>query len=1203
MEDEAFIDIIHKINPSRKGRNDFLNSELQPSNSDTNFVIKREKEKRNITENILKSKRNNHNTKILHNHKHTSNCKNCHSFNKLLKKDKNDLYIYIENNLKYLKLFGNQRYNKNSPSLFIEDYKKRLPQKKMGLVPIPAKKNKEKFVNNYNKLYNLQRSIVMVRRYQYGRKNFSPAPTLKGTYDISLIQRWWKKMSKIIIIQKNFRGYFIRKQVESILNLHRFMDNFENILINLMVKNSFDKIYLITVISKKRKAKKGYYISKNRFILTRKILKKIIIIQNNARILISKMRYKRLLREQKFTIVNKYGFVSKINYSLNEIFDKIIRIQFKIKKYLRDKYFIERKIIHKDFGINYIDKNYINDYSKRIINFNKLMKHALQILSIKKIKCKYKKIEEYNEEDINKVIFIQKNYLKYYFNKNKNIKKRIYIKKIKKFYSIDKFRLKDNIKEIILIQKIYRLYNLNKNKFKKDLIRNKPISSSIKIIKEKENSKFFIFYNKNLYNKANFKNKGKNIEYSNEKNINNSNDKLINNICFISKEKKKNVLNEVLFLQTKIFSYLFLKHIKEKRIIRIINKNNYNKGFIFTKNFTNVNYCIIKLKKIQNLYKKEYKYLKNNIIEYNNTKNNNDNKESNTNRNNMYINAIPKKKKDIKKFIFPPKRNKNNNEIIDSKNKNKIEYPKINKIININNFPNNKYYTKYNKDYIPYDKNRKKNIISLSQIKDKKSIGLFKEFKSSNNNKITLRELLRKNKTPIKELKGNYISKKRVEKKKYDNYLNYNLKLYKIAKFPIYITKKRYFNNDYQIKLIQKFWRNNSDINIIKKPLANILEKEDIKEKNEGKDRINNLEKNNIYNFSPKKRNRLPLIELNSNRELYNNSKFKHFMLNIYTNDEYFKNKNNSNYKNNINKRVNKNNVNNYSLNNNINNNKNNSLENNILLNIANYYYITKIRKINILKYILLLQKVFRNKINNKKYLKIINCQGLILNKMRINAIAHNKYLKEINESKIIMKIPNKFKENKITKLSCHIKINKQKCSNKNNISNKFNEINNEIIYISKARHINYISYIEKIQKNWRIKNKNKIINKRIRTKGCIITINRMKENIKKILKIQKIFRERIFKKNEEKYKIFSRKAIFKPINKINKKYNININNNIEKRNYKDKIIINNLKSNQKNKIIIPKIKDNQNMINQISNLSLYNFKNRNKNNIIKKKK
>ena len=101
MEDESFTNIIHKIRHSRRYRSKSYKSDLMPSNSDTNFIIKIEKEKREISENIHKVKNKNHYENFSHNHKHSSNCKYCQNFNKLLKKDKSALSIYIENNLKY----------------------------------------------------------------------------------------------------------------------------------------------------------------------------------------------------------------------------------------------------------------------------------------------------------------------------------------------------------------------------------------------------------------------------------------------------------------------------------------------------------------------------------------------------------------------------------------------------------------------------------------------------------------------------------------------------------------------------------------------------------------------------------------------------------------------------------------------------------------------------------------------------------------------------------------------------------------------------------------------------------------------------------------------------------------------------------------------------------------------------------------------
>ena len=42
----------------------------------------------------------------------------------MIRKDKRRLSDYIVNNEKYVKLFGNSRYNNKPPSLFVKDEKK-----------------------------------------------------------------------------------------------------------------------------------------------------------------------------------------------------------------------------------------------------------------------------------------------------------------------------------------------------------------------------------------------------------------------------------------------------------------------------------------------------------------------------------------------------------------------------------------------------------------------------------------------------------------------------------------------------------------------------------------------------------------------------------------------------------------------------------------------------------------------------------------------------------------------------------------------------------------------------------------------------------------------------------------------------------------------------------------------------------------------
>ena len=402
-----------------------------------------------------------------------------------------------------------------------------------------------------------------------------------GSYDITLIQQWWKKMSKIIFIQKCFRGYFIRKQVKSINNLHKFMNNFEQIVIRLKKEKFIKNLILKTAIPKKRKPIRGNYLSKQRNIMNNKLIEKIICIEKNLRKFKAKIIYNKLLREQKFLIANKTrALISKKNYNIKGIYDKIIMIQINIRKYLISKKNFHLKNFHnKNIGDYYISKNYIDFYSMRIIKFYNLMIHGLRLIAMRKIRSDYKYMNEYNKDDINKVIYLQRFYLKRFYNKHPKKLKRNKI--IKKIGIIDKLRLKDNLNQIKLIQNMYRIHHLKINKFKKKLVRDKPIFSSpikkrresqinIKQIKRGNNTinnynrKNKFNNNINLKKKVYTYNKSKSEEQIDE-NSYHSNGRLINNICFYSKEYKINQMNEVLLIQTKIYSFLFLKNLRKAR--------------------------------------------------------------------------------------------------------------------------------------------------------------------------------------------------------------------------------------------------------------------------------------------------------------------------------------------------------------------------------------------------------------------------------------------------------------------------------------------------------------------------------------------------------------------------------------------------------------------------------------------------------------
>ena len=1108
-EEKTFTEyLFHKKRHRRHHRNASHKSSVKQSNSDTNFIINRDKEIRDEIEDDIREKTRQNFKSSTYNHKHSSHCKYCKGFNKILKKDQTELSSYIENNSSYLRLLGNQRYNKTSPLVFVEDHRNKIPERKMGLIPIPVKKNRTKSMDNKLKLYNLQRGIVMIRRYQYGFKNLFILSEMNNTnhthsYDITLIQKWWKKNLKIIFIQKMFRGYFIRKQVNAVNNLYKFMDKFELIVIKLKKEKFIKKLLYKVAMPKKRKPYKYSYISKQRNLINIKYVDKVIIIQKMMRGFKSRINYHISLREQKFVITNNKAFFSKKNYRIKDAYDKIKIIQFNIRKYLRNINCFSNKKIDKEIGPFYIEKNYVDEYSMKIIDFYKLLLHGLRLKMMKKIRIKYKNINEYNKDDINKVIFIQKNYLKHYYSKHKI--KLAKTKRIKKIGIIDKLRLRNDINDIKLIQNRYRKYSLTINKYKKKLIRNKPISFSIKEIQENNinimnnNNKFNDKYD--LFDKRKskkYKNKKNSIYYINkdkeidEKNFY-SNGRLNNNICYYSKEYKINQMNQVLFLQTKIYSYLFLKKLKKKE--KSINKSNFNKIFFISKINTDENKCIEKIKLIQKVFKKSYKYMKNNIIENFNSKTSSESNDS------YYKNRTNKINYNYtNKFKYIPKSNYKNS-IIPNKN--------------------DKYSNKYNKN----NNNKKSSNYSFSIPKDihKKSI---KE-------KKTLKEKIEKNKTPKKPLKGNYITKKRVEKIPSENYLTFNKKIYKpnIKEKISYISKTRFYNNEAEIKLIQNFWKKISPLNLIKKPLNN---------------EILNIKKISISNnITPTKINKFSYInnKYKSNR--------KNILPNSYDNDEYFEN---------IPSKTNSINITNNKNNNN--NDKNDKLD--LDINLYKYGFIIKTRKINFIKYILLLQNNIRKFLLKKNYIKKNNIEYLYIYKYRIDNFTYNRFIQFIEENKTVIKIDK-------------------------NIDNN---------YISKKRYSNYISNIITIQKNWKIYYKNKYVYKKLKPKKIFITKKRLKNNENSIYLIQKIIRSRIFAKNEEKNKTVSRKFIIsnslynkkrysrKNSDKINIPYNSKGNKNkINKKLAQN--MENYLSNNKKNLIKLSKKKDGQNInINQNQNIN-----------------
>ena len=229
-----------------------IDKELYHSNS-ANDLLDLKENKTKIKSERSKKKKHPHlyrsmSAKTFFDHYDLKNCEYCQGIDNLLKLDKSNLSSFIQKNPSFLKLFGNPRYNKSSPFLFVEDHKNRVDDERIGLLPIPSKpKLIMKSKDEKNNLYEIQRQIVMMRRFQYGKK-YNEEMLLNNEENedffqkIRTIQLWWKQMYKIIYIKQIFRGFRIRKRVDFIISGYDGQDGPGMIIVELKQWDSITEV-------------------------------------------------------------------------------------------------------------------------------------------------------------------------------------------------------------------------------------------------------------------------------------------------------------------------------------------------------------------------------------------------------------------------------------------------------------------------------------------------------------------------------------------------------------------------------------------------------------------------------------------------------------------------------------------------------------------------------------------------------------------------------------------------------------------------------------------------------------------------------------------------------------------------------------------------------------------------------------------------
>ena len=210
------------------------------------------------------------------------------------------------------------------------------------LTPIPMNPKKSIIKNNYDKkaLNNAQKTAVFLRRVEYSSKMRKNTQNKKINPDflrkIIIIQKWWKTLYLIILLQKNIRGFLSRtKLIESLEK----QESFINML--LLIDYLHKKIVFKRFLKKLVKGDKKYCLKNIIKILSKVNLRKYIkkwekiSLKENKDILICKLKncfvhWKKNV--DKFTIVKSILKNYKNNNNNDLIFSSFKKFKEIIEK-------------------------------------------------------------------------------------------------------------------------------------------------------------------------------------------------------------------------------------------------------------------------------------------------------------------------------------------------------------------------------------------------------------------------------------------------------------------------------------------------------------------------------------------------------------------------------------------------------------------------------------------------------------------------------------------------------------------------------------------------------------------------------------------------------------------------------------------------------------------------------------------------------
>ena len=250
-----------------------------------------------------------------------NNCSHIKTRNgNLMNKLQKSLNNFIKHHKTTITLSGSKRFSDKSGIYYLKNSNHKCNLNDNYLTPIPSIK---KINSHYekNSLNKAERTAVYLRRMEYSsciknNKRIDKMNKIK-TRKIIFIQQWWKMMFKIILIQKNVRGFLSRKiSIENLETQGQFINDL------FILKSSVEKIIL------KHCFRRLELINKNLSVESKILRKRILKIQKKRKEIVF-VFWKKLKNSK-----NKCEkFIISLKKTITQSFFEKLKNSIKIKVY------------------------------------------------------------------------------------------------------------------------------------------------------------------------------------------------------------------------------------------------------------------------------------------------------------------------------------------------------------------------------------------------------------------------------------------------------------------------------------------------------------------------------------------------------------------------------------------------------------------------------------------------------------------------------------------------------------------------------------------------------------------------------------------------------------------------------------------------------------------------------------------------------